>query len=96
MECVSGIELRKLLNKHEGLTESFAKKIFKSLLIGVSHMHKKNFIHRDLKLENIFAKFEGKIHTEDQFTGVKIIDLGLGFRMQNPKVSTNGMVGTAC
>jgi len=40
---------------------------------GTSHMHAKNIIHRDLKLENILVN---RTHND-----VKIIDLGLGTKI---------------
>jgi len=60
------------------LTETKAKKIFHKILIGCSHMHKNNFIHRDLKLENIFVKFKTEKVDYSAIDEIKIVDLGFG------------------
>lgn len=88
---MSGNELLALLENHGALSEDLAIKIFKKMLLGVSHMHKNNFIHRDLKLENIFVKFiENKIGV-DTVDEIKIVDLGFGKKIWS---ETTGFMGT--
>ena len=52
------------------LTESEAKHVIKSILIGIQYLHANNIVHRDLKPENIMMVDSG---TPD----VKITDFGL-------------------
>lgn len=49
------------------LEESEAKRIFQQVISAVSYMHERNFVHRDIKLENILM--DDKLNT-------KIIDFG--------------------
>jgi len=67
------------------LKENVAKKIIFSIMIGVSHMHAKNIIHRDLKLENIL------VQKDSDYESVKIIDLGLSIKTTG---ETKGFFGT--
>jgi hypothetical protein len=45
--------IRQRASMTEGVTEVTASEIAKSLLSAVDHMHKRNIIHRDLKVSNI-------------------------------------------
>jgi len=69
------------------MNEKLAREIFQKILIGVSHMHMNKFIHRDLKLENIFVKF-GENNSIDE---IKIVDLGFGKKIWS---QTTGFMGT--
>jgi len=88
---VNGYELFELLVKHGSMNENFAREVFKKILKGVSHMHKNQFIHRDLKLENVFIKFnQGNIDFKS-LEDVKIVDLGFGQKIWS---SVSGFMGT--
>jgi serine/threonine-protein kinase NIM1 len=50
------------------IRESDAKFIFKQIVYGLSHIHCRSVIHRDIKLDNILLDCE---------TGVKICDFGV-------------------
>jgi len=66
--------------------EEEAKNVIFNVIIGTSHMHSINIIHRDLKLENIL------IHKQNsKIDKVKIIDLGLGTKIFG---ETSGFFGT--
>jgi len=66
------------------LPEVEAKKIFKQLIEGLNHLHQKNIVHRDIKLENILL---------DSKLNLKIIDFG--FSIEHPKDKTlNVFCGT--
>lgn len=73
------------------MREDDAKKVFHKILIGCSHMHCNNFIHRDLKLENIFVKFKNKKINYEGLDEIKIVDLGFGKKLWTP---TTGFQGT--
>jgi len=87
-EYVKGKELISLLEEDGRMSEKLAKEIFQKILIGVSHMHMNKFIHRDLKLENIFVKFNNNSKEIDE---IKIVDLGFGKKIWS---QTTGFMGT--
>jgi len=88
---VQGHELITLLENNGPFTEASAVKVFHKILIGCSHMHQNSFIHRDLKLENIFVKFKTSKIDYNNIDEIKIVDLGFGKRIWTP---TSGFQGT--
>ena len=56
------------------LSEAECKPLFKQMLSGIEHMHKKGFAHRDLKFENILL---------DENMNVKIVDFGFVVPLAN-------------
>jgi len=86
-EFFEGMEILDLVDKFGALSEQNARKVIYDVLIGVSHMHQKKVIHRDLKLENILVK-----RTPDKtIDSIKIIDLGLGTKIYG---EASGFFGT--
>ena len=53
MEYVSGGDLFDYVQNKEGINETSAQEMFKKIVHGVQHCHRKGITHRDLKLENI-------------------------------------------
>lgn len=90
-EFVDGTELLQLLMKNGSMGQNFAREVFKKILIGVSHMHKNQFIHRDLKLENVFVTFKSEEVCLRSIDDVKIVDLGFGTKIWS---SVSGFMGT--
>jgi len=76
MEHMDGITLVDLFEQRGALSEEQIKKLFFRIMIGVSHMHSANVIHRDLTLNNILVKFEDHNNNFDTLEEIKIIDLG--------------------
>ena len=58
------------------------------MALGVQALHKKNILHRDIKLENILVTDQ----TED--TGVRIGDMGSAIQLDSPTGTTSFMIGT--
>jgi len=70
LEYVPGVDLFDYLQVHgfKPLRENEAKNIFKQIVKATRFIHKKGFVHRDLKLENVMLTHSNK---------AKIIDFGL-------------------
>ena len=69
MEYINGGNLFSLVKKRRKLPEKIAKFLFKQIILGIKHMHSKNIVHRDIKLENILIDLNNRI---------KICDFGIG------------------
>ena len=75
MEICAGGDLLNYVRKRRRLKESYAKLIFKQLVEGLAHIHSKNILHRDIKLDNILLDGHGKI---------KIADFGVSRFVRSP------------
>ena len=69
MEYINGGNLFNFVKKRRKLSEKMAKFIFRQIILGIQHIHSKNVVHRDIKLENILIDFNNN---------VKICDFGIG------------------
>jgi serine/threonine protein kinase len=78
LEYCNGGDLYSYLKSHERLTESFVQSIVQQIIKGMNQLHKLSYIHRDIKLANIFLSFNGG---EDKGVRVKLGDLGLAREM---------------
>lgn len=67
MEYASKGELFDYLQEAGYFPEDIARKIFTQLIDAISHLHERNIVHRDIKLENILL--------DEQFN-VKLADFG--------------------
>src|SRR5262245_15425207 len=72
MEFVEGETLDSLIKRSGRLEVKLALEITKQVASGLSAVHKKNLVHRDIKPRNIMVSFE-----EEGAVAAKIIDLGL-------------------
>ncbi|CAD5222296.1 unnamed protein product [Bursaphelenchus xylophilus] len=64
-EMAPGGELFHLLNKMVTFSEKKTRQVMKQLFDGVSYMHSKNIVHRDLKLENILCIDDHRVCISD-------------------------------
>ena len=68
LEYASGGEFYKYIQRKRRLKESTACRLFAQLISGVTYMHSKNLVHRDLKLENLLLdKNENLVRTDFGF-----------------------------
>ena len=102
MEYVCG-DLLGFIRKRGKLSESVSKLIFKQLIEGLKYIHKKNVVHRDIKLDNILI---------DLTNTIKICDFGVSRKFSldelmyehcgtpayiSPEIfENNGYRGTGC
>ena len=74
MEYINGGNLYSFVKKRRKLPEKMAKFLFRQIILGIQHIHSKNVVHRDIKLENILIDFSNNI---------KICDFGIGKRLNS-------------
>jgi len=58
MEYAANGDLLEYVKKKGKLAESEVRKLFKGIVYGLAHIHCRNVIHRDIKLDNIFLDNE--------------------------------------
>ena len=85
MEICAGGDLLNYVRKRRRLKESYAKLIFKQLVEGLAHIHSKNILHWDIKLDNILLDGHGKI---------KIADFGVSRFVRSPNEKMTEQCGT--
>ena len=73
MEYAGGGDLLHYVKQRKYLSEQEAKPIFKQIVYGLAHIHSRNVLHRDIKLDNILLDAEGAVKICD-FGVSKIID----------------------
>lgn len=65
MEYLPGGDLMTLLMKRDILTEDESKFFTAEVLLALDSVHKLNYIHRDLKPDNILIGVEGHVKLSD-------------------------------
>ncbi|KAM8763177.1 serine/threonine-protein kinase 33 isoform 2-T2 [Acanthopagrus schlegelii] len=90
--CVGG-ELKQLLQQKKFFTEDETRHIISSLADAVVYLHKRDIVHRDLKLENILVK--NSLDEDDNGKiNIKVTDFGLS--VQTGGVRIGNMMTEAC
>lgn len=86
MDYYSGGDLLTLLSKFEDrLPEEMTRFYISEMILAIDSVHKLNYIHRDIKPDNIVLDATGHI---------RLADFGSCLRMQNGFVQSNVAVGT--
>ncbi|XP_077374495.1 serine/threonine-protein kinase 33 isoform X3 [Festucalex cinctus] len=80
--CVGG-ELKQVLHQKQFFPEEEARHIIGCLADAITYLHKKNIMHRDLKLENILVKnslddYNGRLDIRVADFGLSVKTLGVG------------------
>ncbi|XP_068174455.1 serine/threonine-protein kinase 33 isoform X2 [Antennarius striatus] len=91
-ELCAGGELKQLLQRKTFFTEDETRNIVRSLADAVVYLHKRNIIHRDLKLENILVKN----HDEDDNSKINIKVTDFGLSVQTEGVGIDNIMTEAC
>jgi serine/threonine protein kinase len=71
MDRLAGGDLDKAVAERGSISEGDARDIFSQLLAAVEHLHSRNVVHRDIKLENVMLVREGDL------SHVKLCDFGM-------------------
>lgn len=86
MDYYPGGDLLTLLSKFEDrLNEDMTRFYIAEMILAIDSVHKLNYVHRDVKVDNIVLDSRGH---------VRICDFGSCLRMKNGKVQSNVAVGT--
>ena len=85
MRFVRGGDMCTLLQKQKRFSESRAKFYAAIVSMALGHLHKQNFIYRDLKTENILLEEDGYL---------SLTDFGLSKQLNNDDETTNTFCGT--
>jgi len=87
MDLARGTELFSIVQDSRRLTEVQARTIIQQVLEAVAGMHRRGWVHRDLKLENVI--------TDSRISHSKIIDFGFAVRQPEAGTNCHGIIGTA-
>ncbi|XP_044059222.1 serine/threonine-protein kinase 33 isoform X2 [Siniperca chuatsi] len=90
--CVGG-ELKQLLQRKKFFTEDETRHIICSLADAVVYLHKRDIVHRDLKLENILVK-NSPDEDDNSRINIKVTDFGLS--VQTGGVGIENIMTEAC
>ncbi|XP_028258058.1 serine/threonine-protein kinase 33 [Parambassis ranga] len=74
-ELCEGGELKQLLEQKKYFTEDETRSVIHSIADAVVYLHKRDIVHRDLKLENILLK--NSLDEDDKIFNIKVSDFGL-------------------
>ncbi|ORZ15126.1 kinase-like domain-containing protein, partial [Absidia repens] len=85
LEYASGGELFEYVLSHSSLEEDVARNLFAQLISSVYHMHMKDIVHRDLKLENL-------LFLDSQQTHIIVSDFGFA----NSDANNKDLLSTCC
>ncbi|CUS23549.1 LAQU0S10e02960g1_1 [Lachancea quebecensis] len=89
LEYVPGGSVSSMLNSYGPFEEPLIKNFTRQILIGLSYLHKKDIIHRDIKGANILIDIKGCVKITDFGISKKLSPLN---QQQNKRASLQGSV----
>ncbi|KAG7483047.1 serine serine/threonine-protein kinase 33 isoform X1 [Solea senegalensis] len=92
-ELCTGGDLKQLLRRKKFLTEDETRHIIRALADAIVYLHKRDIVHRDLKLENILVKNPPDEGDNDRIN-IKVADFGLS--VQTGGVGIENIMTEAC
>ncbi|XP_039604343.1 serine/threonine-protein kinase 33 [Polypterus senegalus] len=95
-ELCDGGELKEILQRKKYFTENETRHIISSLAAAIVYLHKKDIVHRDLKLENILVKNydNDNLNENEILLNIKVTDFGLA--VQTGGVGSENMLQATC
>ncbi|XP_041131268.1 serine/threonine-protein kinase 33-like isoform X1 [Polyodon spathula] len=93
-ELCEGGELKEILQRNKRFTENETRHIISSLATAIAYLHKKDIVHRDLKLENILVKSDHSNQGNEMILNIKVTDFGLA--VQKGGVGSENMLQATC
>lgn len=65
LEYADAKDLNNYLKSHQNLSQDRILQIFSQIILGISHIHSQNILHRDIKIANIFLFKNGLVKIGD-------------------------------
>lgn len=91
MEFIGGGSLSSVVKKFKPIPRSVIRHWTKQLLCGLSYLHSKNIIHRDIKGDNILVDTTADPKSESQ---IKLADFGAAKRVSDAVARSRTVIGT--
>ncbi|XP_031799847.1 serine/threonine-protein kinase 33 isoform X2 [Sarcophilus harrisii] len=82
MELCEDGELKEILNRKGHFSENETRQIIEDLGSAIAYLHKKDIVHRDLKLENILVKSSYTNDKNETNFNIKVTDFGLAVQKE--------------
>lgn len=89
LELFHGKTLYQLINQEKKIPKHIYQQIILQILNAIEYLHKKNIIHRDLKLSNVLFRFK-----DDDAIEIKLCDFGLAIQLNHPDEEHQSICGT--
>ncbi len=77
MEFVNGVDLARVVREHGKLLVPEACEYVRQAAFGLHHLHRKGYVHRDVKPSNVLVSGERHVPEATEAAFVKLTDLGL-------------------
>ncbi|XP_043828326.1 serine/threonine-protein kinase 33 [Dromiciops gliroides] len=82
MELCEDGELKEILNSKGHFSENETRQIIGDLGSAIAYLHRKDIVHRDLKLENILVKSSSTNEKNETNFNIKVTDFGLAVQKE--------------
>ena len=96
MDFLDGGEINQYIQNHDNISEVDIRHFFRSFILALSAIHGRNYIHNDLKVQNLMLESQNHEEVMRSDSAVRIIDMG--FMMHIPegrsKVTRDRLRGT--